>query len=89
MILKESHYCIGKVMFTHPFLILGKVTSDKPINVLERSCKGDIPYTITKPLWLSFQNQRSVKVLFRTVSPSPCDKYVFVPCLVLLELFCI
>ena len=32
----------GKVTFTRPFLMLGKVTFDEQVNVLERYCKGDI-----------------------------------------------
>ena len=37
-------YCEGdgKVTFTRPFLLLGKVTFDEQVNVLERYCKGDI-----------------------------------------------
>ena len=40
---KESH-CEGdgKVTFTEPFLMLGKVTFDEQVNVLERYCKGDV-----------------------------------------------
>ena len=38
-----------KVTFTKPFLMLGKVTFDKHVNVLERYCKGGISYTFTKP----------------------------------------
>ena len=52
----------GKVTYTKPFLILGKVTFDKHVNVLERYCKDGISYTFIKPLWLSFQNQVSLKV---------------------------
>ena len=32
----------GKVIYTRPFLILGKVTFDEQVNVLERYCKGDV-----------------------------------------------
>ena len=32
----------GKVTFTRPFLVLGKVTFDEQVNVLEKYCKGDI-----------------------------------------------
>ena len=39
----------GKVTFTRPFLMLGKVTFDEQVNVLERYCKGDISYTFTIP----------------------------------------
>ena len=39
----------GKMTFTKPFLILGKVTFDKHVNVLERYCKCGISYTFTKP----------------------------------------
>ena len=39
----------GKITFTKPFLILGKVTFDKHVNVLERYCKGGISYIFTKP----------------------------------------
>ena len=37
-------YCKGdgKVTFTRPFLMLGKMTFDKYVNVLERYCKHDI-----------------------------------------------
>ena len=41
--------CDGKVTFTKPFLILGKVTFDEHVNVLKRYCKGGISYTFTKP----------------------------------------
>ena len=34
--------CVGKVTFTRPFLILGKVTFEEQVNVLERYCKGDV-----------------------------------------------
>ena len=37
------------VTFTKPFLIFGKVTFDKHVNVLERYCKGGISYTFTTP----------------------------------------
>ena len=32
----------GKVTFTRPFLMLGKVTFDEQANVLKRYCKGDV-----------------------------------------------
>ena len=35
----------GKVTFIGPFLMLGKVTFDEQVNVLERYCKGDIVCT--------------------------------------------
>ena len=38
----------GKVIFTRPFLMLGKMTFDDHI-ALERYRKGDISYTFTKP----------------------------------------
>ena len=38
----------GKVTFTKPFLMLGKVTFDKHVNVLGRYCKGE--YIIQGPL---------------------------------------
>ena len=38
----------GKVTFTKPFLMLGKVTFDKHVNAMERYCKGGISYTFTK-----------------------------------------
>ena len=34
----------GKVTFTRPFLMLGKVTFNEQVNVLQRYCKGDISY---------------------------------------------
>ena len=34
--------CDGKVTFTILFLMLGKVTFDEHVNVLEGYCKGDI-----------------------------------------------
>ena len=37
-----------KVTFTRPFLILGKVTFDEHVNVLEEYCKGNKSYTFTK-----------------------------------------
>ena len=40
--------CDGKVIFTRPFLILGKVTFDHHVNALERYWKGDISDTVTK-----------------------------------------
>ena len=49
---KETlRYCKhdGKVTFTRPFLMLGKVTIDAHINALERYLKGDKLYTLTKP----------------------------------------
>ena len=46
-------YCKGdgKVTFAKPFLILGKVTYDEDVNVLDRYCKDDIglSYTFTQP----------------------------------------
>ena len=39
----------GNVTFTKPFLMLGKVTFDAHVNILERYCKGGILYTFTKP----------------------------------------
>ena len=44
-------YCKGnrKVIFTKPFLMLGKVTFDEHVNALVRWWKGDISYTFTKP----------------------------------------
>ena len=47
----RAEYCDGdgKVSFTRPFLMLGKVTFDAHVNVLERYCKGDISDTFTKP----------------------------------------
>ena len=43
--------CDGKIIFTRPFLMLGKVTFDDhgTGNALERYWKGDISYTFTKP----------------------------------------
>ena len=41
--------CDGKVIFTRPFLMWGKVTFDDHVNALERYWKGDISYTFTKP----------------------------------------
>ena len=41
--------CDGKVIFTRPFLMLGKVTFDDDVNALERYWKDDISYTFTKP----------------------------------------
>ena len=32
----------GKVTFTRPFLMLGRVTFDKQVNVLERHCKDEV-----------------------------------------------
>ena len=37
----------GKVIFTRPFLMLGKVTFDEYGNALELSCRGDISYIVT------------------------------------------
>ena len=39
----------GKVTFIEPFLMLGKVTYDKHVNVSERYCKGGISYTFAIP----------------------------------------
>ena len=39
----------GNDTFTTPLLMLGKVTFDDHVNVLERSRKGDISNTFTKP----------------------------------------
>ena len=39
----------GKVTFIRPFLMLGKVTFDEQVNVMERYCKGDVSLTFTKP----------------------------------------
>ena len=44
-ILKESHRHFegdGKVIFTRPFLMLGQVTFDEQVNVLERYRKDDV-----------------------------------------------
>ena len=41
--------CDGKVIFTRPLLMLGKVTFDDHVNALERFWKGDISYIFTKP----------------------------------------
>ena len=49
---RESlRYCTdgGKVTFTRPFLMLGKVTFDEHVNVLDRNCNSDISYKFTKP----------------------------------------
>ena len=32
----------GKVTFPRPFLMLGKVTFDEELNVMERYCRGDV-----------------------------------------------
>ena len=49
--------CDGKVIFTRPFLMLGKVTFDDDVNALERYWKGDImSVNLTKPYWLSFHD---------------------------------
>ena len=39
-----SRHCEGdgKVTFTRPFLMLGKVKFDEQVNVLESYCKGDV-----------------------------------------------
>ena len=39
--------CDGKVTFTRPFLMLGKVTFDERVNVFEKYCKGDLSITFT------------------------------------------
>ena len=52
-----------KVTFTRTFLKLGKVTFDKHVNGLERYHKGDMSYTFTKSLWLSFQTSKVLKGL--------------------------
>ena len=36
---------------SRPFLMLGKVTFDERVNVLERSCKGDLSITFTLALF--------------------------------------
>ena len=41
--------CDGKVTFTRPFVMLGKVTFEEQVNVLVRNCKGEISYIFTKP----------------------------------------
>ena len=41
--------CDGKVIFTRPFQMLGKVKFDDRVNALERYWKGDISHTFTKP----------------------------------------
>ena len=47
---KESHWKVrGKVTFTRPFLMWGKVTSDEHVNVLDIYCKSEISYTFTIP----------------------------------------
>ena len=50
------------VTFAIPFLMMGKVTFDERVDVLESYCKGDISYTFIQPYWLSFQNSRSLKI---------------------------
>ena len=54
-------YCKGdgKVTFIRSLLMLDKVTYEY-VNVLERYGTGDISYKFTKPLWLFFQNYRSL-----------------------------
>ena len=52
--LNWSLKCDGKVIFTRPFLMLDKVTFDDHVHALKRYRK-DILYTLTKPLWVSFQ----------------------------------
>ena len=39
----------GKVTFTKPYLMLGKVTFDEQVNALKRYCKGDVSQTFKKP----------------------------------------
>ena len=38
--------CDKMVTFTIPFLMLGKVTFDEQVNLLERYCKGDVLQTL-------------------------------------------
>ena len=56
-----------KVTFTKPFVMLGKVTFDKHVNVLERYCKGGFHTHLQNLNGSLFQNQRSLKVLYRAV----------------------
>ena len=37
----------GKVTFTRPFLMMGNVTFDEQVNILERYCKGHLYKTFT------------------------------------------
>ena len=50
--------CNGKVTFTRPFLLLGKVILDEHVNVLEKVLGGDtgLSYTLTKPQSLSLSS---------------------------------
>ena len=60
--------CDGKVTFTRPFLMLGKVTFNERVNVLERYCKGDLSITF-KTLMALFPKSKVLKGL---VSRSVC-----------------
>ena len=53
--------------------MLGKVIFDAQVNVLETYCEGNISYTFTKKC-LSFQNQRSLKVVYCAVMGVGCLK---------------
>ena len=47
--------------------MLGKVTFDERVNVLERYCKGDLYITFTNLNGSLSKKQRSLKVKFRAV----------------------
>ena len=53
-------YCKGdgKVTFTRPYLILGKVTFDEYVNILAMYCKSERSYTFTKILMALIPNPR-------------------------------